>query len=218
MLGSLLRMGPLSNTMNNKFRKGHLPWNKELHLYLGGKRFEKGHKTWSKGLTKETDERLMMSALHMIKSPPIRKICEDCGKEFEIRAYRRNTAHFCSLACHARSRVYKMHNAIKGRPSWNSGKKFPQFSGSNHPNWKGGVFARLAKWRTAVFKRDDYICQMCGKRGGRLNSHHILPYRACTAIGVDKFKWDKNNGVTLCDSCHFKTIQNEWMFIPKFLK
>ncbi len=32
----------------------------------------------------------------------------------------------------------KMSEARKGKPSANKGKKFPQYSGARHPNWKGG--------------------------------------------------------------------------------
>lgn len=53
-------------------------------------------------------------------------------------------------------------------------------------------------WRTSVFERDGYTCQVClDKSGGNLIAHHINGYH-----------WDKggrtdiNNGITLCDSCH----------------
>lgn len=52
-------------------------------------------------------------------------------------------------------------------------------------------------WRKAVFERDNYTCQICGKRGGRLNAHHIERYRDC----VSK-RTDVSNGITVCESCH----------------
>ena len=54
-------------------------------------------------------------------------------------------------------------------------------------------------WRKAVFERDNYTCQICGKRGGRLNAHHIERYRNC----IDR-RTDVSNGITLCDKCHKK--------------
>ena len=53
------------------------------------------------------------------------------------------------------------------------------------------------KWVYNVYKRDDYTCQCCGKRGGDLVAHHLNSYN-----------WDKehridvNNGITLCEQCH----------------
>jgi len=30
-------------------------------------------------------------------------------------------------------------------------------------------------WREKVFKRDNYTCQVCGKKGGYLIADHIKP-------------------------------------------
>lgn len=54
-----------------------------------------------------------------------------------------------------------------------------------------------SNWRMAVFARDNYTCQKCGKRGGRLNAHHIKRYRSCV-----EERTNINNGITLCESCH----------------
>lgn len=53
------------------------------------------------------------------------------------------------------------------------------------------------EWREAVFKRDNYTCQMCGQHGGKLNAHHIERYSKC----VER-RTDVSNGVTLCERCH----------------
>ncbi len=46
--------------------------------------------------------------------------------------------------------------------------------GSKNPNWRGGITkkrksimttTRYRSWRSKVFIRDDYTCQMCDKRG-----------------------------------------------------
>lgn len=55
-------------------------------------------------------------------------------------------------------------------------------------------------WRVSVFKRDDYTCQLCNKKGVKLNADHIEPW----AINKDK-RYDINNGRTLCVECHRKT-------------
>lgn len=55
-------------------------------------------------------------------------------------------------------------------------------------------------WREAVFKRDNFICQICGKRGGNLNADHIKPF-----AGFPELRTSIENGRTLCISCHRKT-------------
>lgn len=52
-------------------------------------------------------------------------------------------------------------------------------------------------WREAVFFRDNYTCQTCGARGGRLQADHILQWKN----HPDK-RFDLSNGRTLCESCH----------------
>ena len=56
-----------------------------------------------------------------------------------------------------------------------------------------------SEWRTAVFERDDYTCQICGQHGGKLNAHHIERF----ADNPDK-RLDIDNGITLCEKCHKK--------------
>jgi len=54
------------------------------------------------------------------------------------------------------------------------------------------------EWRTAVYKRDDYVCQKCGDRSsGKLNSHHIEGY-----ANNQELRTELSNGVTLCEDCH----------------
>lgn len=48
-----------------------------------------------------------------------------------------------------------------------------------------------------VMERDDYTCQVCGQRGGKLAVHHLNGYNWDT-----ENRYDVNNGITLCESCH----------------
>jgi 5-methylcytosine-specific restriction endonuclease McrA len=77
------------------------------------------------------------------------------------------------------------------------------------PNWQGGItpehrairasYATI-KWRKAVFERDNYTCQKCGKHGGELNADHELPFALFPAL-----RFEVLNGRTLCKPCHQNT-------------
>ena len=81
--------------------------------------------------------------------------------------------------------------------------------GSTHWNWKGGITPsylterrgeKYIKWRTEIFKRDDYICQICKKRGGKISADHIIPFSISKEL-----RYELSNGRTLCWDCHKKT-------------
>ena len=82
------------------------------------------------------------------------------------------------------------------------------YSGQNHPRWvedrsklqKRIMTWRDIEWRKAVFKRDGYTCQTCGKKGGHLNAHHIKSFSK-----HEELRYDLNNGITLCKPCHYYT-------------
>lgn len=75
--------------------------------------------------------------------------------------------------------------------------------------WKGGITpihqrirssAEYRLWREAVFKRDNYTCRFCGKRGVVLNADHIKPFAF-----FPELRFAIDNGRTLCKECHKKT-------------
>ena len=81
--------------------------------------------------------------------------------------------------------------------------------GANNPFWKGGVSSenklirngkRMTDWRIAVFKRDDYTCQVCGQRGGLLHAHHKIQFH------LDRENFDISNGMTVHAKCHYEEI------------
>lgn len=186
-------------TQRNKkgqFVKGIIPWNvgkrfpeeiKEkmrqaklrnpTNYWLGRKRpeikewlttYTKGHKPWNKGL----------KAKDNIK---IRKSVEAANK------------------------------AARGRPAWNKGKPWTpemrkKLSGKNASNWKGGITPKSHKirasiearlWKESVFARDNYTCQKCQERGGKLRAHHIKNFAK-----YPELRFAIDNGITFCEECH----------------
>jgi IS30 family transposase len=84
----------------------------------------------------------------------------------------------------------------------------PHVSARNerHWNWQGGKtktaeYIRFTpeykQWRKAVFERDDYTCQICGKKGGKLVAHHIKEQSNYPELRIVL-----DNGQTLCKGCH----------------
>jgi hypothetical protein len=100
----------------------------------------------------------------------------------------------------------KMSNSHKGKIPWNKG------IGNLSLNQQIRTCLNYLKWRSSVFQRDNWTCQTCGVRGGKLESHHspksfaeiINEFNVKTfeqALECSEF-WNLDNGVTLCYNCH----------------
>lgn len=92
-----------------------------------------------------------------------------------------------------------------------TGKAQPWNRGAAHPNYIDGGKAQYQRqkamgrveyksWRRAIFERDDFTCQICFIKGGKLNADHIKPWAS-----YPNLRYDLNNGLTLCVACHRKT-------------
>ena len=135
----------------------------------------------------------------------------------------------------------KMSEALKGKkkPPFteehkrkiSEGGKIPRpwMRGENSPRWKGGASNlskriknsfKYKKWREAIFQRDNWTCQQCGKRGGIiLHPHHRRSFASILeenniktledALNCEVL-WNINDGITLCRNCHKKTNTYGW--------
>lgn len=95
-----------------------------------------------------------------------------------------------------------------GRKGNNGTFKKGQFSKEKHPFWKGGITPinqtirvsdEYKEWRLSVFTRDNYRCQWCGIRGGKIQADHIFPFSQ-----HKNKRFLLSNGRTLCSGCHKK--------------
>jgi len=109
----------------------------------------------------------------------------------------------------------KLSAAFKGRPLSDECKRKISIAllgknnglvGCLHPCWKGGITPENVKlrtspqykeWRKAVWKRDSYICLICGQPGKKLNAHHKVSWKDSREL-----RYDVSNGMTLCTDCH----------------
>lgn len=149
------------------------------------------------------------------------RVCTECSKEFtgvgaQLRCddCRKLTCKLCgstfipanaSLSSVYCSRRCKDAALAGAEPPWlaaNRGKK-PRVYHLTHRDKHGSAADR--EWRSAVFVRDDYTCQSCGARGGRLHAHHLKPYKE-----YPELRHVLSNGVTLCIPCHRKTESYGW--------
>lgn len=91
------------------------------------------------------------------------------------------------------------------------GDKTKHYSGEKSSNWKGGITperlsARTSlaynNWRDAVYAKDWYTCQCCGK-SHRINkqAHHLYNFS-----GYEDLRYNVDFGITLCDECHYPTF------------
>lgn len=108
----------------------------------------------------------------------------------------------------------RISNSLKGR-----------FVGENNPNFKGytdekhlarGLFKTISR---EMLRDCDFTCQVCGRRGGNLNTHHIKPFSVILdefiinaysgniknfyheILSYEDFT-NKNNLIVVCEDCH----------------
>jgi 5-methylcytosine-specific restriction endonuclease McrA len=152
-------------------------------------------------------------------------ICKYCNKCFYVKPSSKSV--YCSMDCYANdSRKNKMRVCLfcnkqfyrplsqefyRGIGKYCSkkckGKKMSEErSGENSNFWRGGISkknrllrssSRWKKWREAVFKRDNWTCQKCGKKNTYLHPHHIKQFAY-----FPKLRFVIKNGITLCLNCH----------------
>jgi len=123
--------------------------------------------------------------------------CLNCGADFRIYPFEVGKRKFCSTKCNGSyyAEQYSRERIGSGNPMFN--KKPWNYNGGNQRKYDH----KYKVWRESIIKRDQAKCRGCGKTttGSDCIVHHILPYKE---FPNERFK--KNNGITLCRSCHNK--------------
>ena len=131
--------------------------------------------------------------------------CQVCG--YSYVSQKGKLGLFCSPCCSNKGENNARYG-VRGKDSPLFGMKFPHRSGIDNSNWKGGITPEsklirnsndYVEWYKAVFLRDCFICQMCGRQGGNLNAHHMESFNS-----NKKMRTLISNGITLCEDCHKK--------------
>jgi hypothetical protein len=127
-------------------------------------------------------------------------VCE-CGNEVSVKTASLRNGNTKSCGClqkeHASSSMTLMLKARRrdlGKPE-------------DIPMSADYKVQRMEFQKTAskILERDNYRCTWCSSVGANLNVHHIIPW------SVDEQKrFDPNNLVTLCVSCHMKVHQGNY--------
>ena len=150
-------------------------------------------------------------------------ICPVCGKSFRaVNDYVGRTSVYCSKECWSKRATVEKSCRCCGKKiiTYKSANKkfcsnecrnadYRKRRGELAARWEGGKTekSRLLKscieykeWRDAVFDRDNYTCQQCGKQNCKLEAHHIKEQ-----CNFPELVFDVSNGITLCHECHKKT-------------
>ena len=115
--------------------------------------------------------------------------CKYCSKIFKAKnsEIKRGGGLYCSRKC--ASKDYKNHYSGENSKNWNGGKQREKHNGSY----------KYSDWRLQVYERDNFICQNCGQKGGKLNAHHLFKWSKYKSL-----RYEIWNGITLCEACHKK--------------
>lgn len=154
------------------------------------------------------------------------KNCESCKTPFECK--RGGRGRFCSRRCsnYARRKRVKVNCFICKReveihPSELNYKKNKYcsrecarrgysllYSGENSARYNHKMteedriinrkYEDYRRWRLSIYVADSYTCRKCrDSSGGNLEAHHLFNYAE-----YPNLRTDKNNGITMCKSCH----------------
>ncbi len=163
------------------------------------KNFVKGSGMCEKCARKKTSESRSISISEM------KKAFEERGCQFLLSTKKGNN-YLIEYICHCGHEASAYYsNFLRGHDCLNCKKH--KMSGENSPNWNpnltdeerenGRMIPGYEAWREAVFKRDNYTCLCCKKRGGKLCAHHKDNYSEFPELRIEV-----SNGVTLCEECH----------------
>lgn len=114
-------------------------------------------------------------------------------------------------------------NISKGK----EGKPNYKNRGPNNYKWKGGpndeeIAARMTLeytlWKRAVYKRDNYTCQCCGRVFTGKDRKYVCAHHIKYFDTHPHLRYEVSNGVVLCRKCHTREHRDDNMWTKEFIK
>jgi len=156
--------------------------------------------------------------------PKIHKVCQLCGKSYDVFPCFANTTKYCSKLCRNKANALSNAKRFVGKMHWRTGKKYPRKekvavkcqycttsfdcypseynNGRRHCSKecvdKGkAVRGENSKriWRRESERLYGYACEKCGEKDERIDVHHIDRNRKNNPE-------NGSNWMRLCDKCH----------------
>lgn len=174
--------------------------------------FKKGHTPWNKGVPCSENTKKKISKANKGNMP----IPWNKGKYWNKKWKQEQSLRTKKAWAEGK---HKNNPTSKGTHS-TLGRKMPKLTGKRNGNYKHGKYPlvmkirtcdKYKKWSRQILEKDDYICQICKKRGCELHADHIKSF-------ADIFKenqiisfhqamvcselWNLENGRALCVPCH----------------
>lgn len=196
---------------NGRFKKGVIPWNKGKKL---GTMSEEHKNKISKSMKGKSNPHNEEWSIKHSKAMKGKKHTEETKKKMsfaqkgkklskktKLKLRKAYTGKVLSIE-HKR----KMSIAHIGKIFSDKHKKkmsegiIKHYDKIGRKQYKRSIHVRDKKylqWRSDVFKRDNWICQTCNRRGCYLEVHHIKSWSF-----YPELRYDVNNGLTLCKNCH----------------
>lgn len=165
------------------------------------------------------------SEMRPVQKPILEKACAICSKtitkSYQSRRVWEERTRFCSNTCRGKAGLLRGRKQtpehVSKRTAGQVGRRHTletrkRLSTIWREKLNGYVSPKFFRncleyklWRSEVFQRDDYTCQMCRARSGKgvtvkLEADHIKPFAA-----FPELRFDVSNGRTLCKPCHRRT-------------
>jgi len=218
-----------------RFMKGSKPWNESIPCspetkkklsQIHKEKYKKGYINpfFGKRHSKKVKWAISKRTKEVMKNPNIRKKISITHKG----KHRSPDTEFKKGLKHSKEWKKRQSKMVGGTNNPFYGKKHSEeikkrlsqiFSGKNNHFWKGGISPinkklrrslKFRKWREAVFKRDNYICRICGFSSGNGKHIDLHPHHVKFFSNFPNLRFDINNGITLCKNCHQKLHSNKF--------
>lgn len=133
--------------------------------------------------------------------------CPACKESFWVqRNYLRYVSDIKRICCsHKCAGKIRVSSTIfqRGHKPWNMGLPHhlqPSFKPIKK-KYERHLGVEYDTWRNAILRRDDFTCNICGQRGGKLEAHHLKPWAT-----YPEMRYVVENGVVLCHQDHLHSL------------